>query len=269
MPVDPNSLEQWVVGDRILRRLLAGVAPGSVFDAELRRGDLPPGVLGDRILSEVGRRAVRLVQATEDLRTETADALSVDVSLGDGRRLVGTVVDVRGDRIVRVGYSSVRPRARLATWLDLLSLAATAPSRPWTAVTVGRQGDGLRAARLRPLERDPVPLLRDLVAVYDAGMREPLPVPIKTAAAWAEAVHRGRQPVWVARQTWEGKDYGDAFAEHRDSAFSMVFGQNCSWEKISGTPRHGEDPTGQHSRLGAYAVRVWDALLVREQLGPL
>lgn len=269
IPVDPTSLEQWALGDRILRRLLAGMSPDAVFDAEVRRGELPPGVLGDRILADVGGRAARLVQATADLRTEPAQARSVDLALGDGRRLVGTVPDVRGDRVVRVGYSSVQPRRRLATWVDLVALAASEPARPWTAVTVGRQGTGVRAARLGSLAADLVALLRDLVAVHDAGMREPLPLPVKTAAAWAEAVHRGRQPVWSVRQTWEGKDHGDAFAENRDAAFSMVFGESCSWARLSGTPRDGEDPTGQGSRLGAYAVRVWEPLLRHERVGSL
>ena len=42
-PSTPNALEQWAVGDRILRRLLAGTDAQAVFDAEPPRGGLPPG----------------------------------------------------------------------------------------------------------------------------------------------------------------------------------------------------------------------------------
>ena len=197
------------------------------------------------------------------------EAVTVDVDLGDGRRLVGTVTDVRGDRIVRIGYSSVSPRRRLGSWLDLVSLAAGEPSRPWTAVTVGRQGRGTRASRVGPLGATASSLLRDLVAVYDAGMREPLPLPVKTSAAWAEAVHRSRHPLYSARQAWEGKDYADPFAENRDRAFGTVFGETCSFARVSGNPHDDEDPTRQGSRLGAYAVRVWGPLLLSERLGGL
>jgi exodeoxyribonuclease V gamma subunit len=177
---------------------------------------------------------------------------------------------VRGERITRIAYSSVQPRRRLATWLDLVTLTASEPARPWTAVMVGRQGTGARAARYPALEEDSGALLRDLVAVYDAGMREPLPLPVKTSAAWAEAAHRGqRDRVRPARLAWEGKDYGDPFAENHDAAFGMVFGPRCPWQQVCGTPRDGEDGTRQGTRLGAYAVRVWEPLLRRERLGAL
>ncbi|MEO7236593.1 MAG: exodeoxyribonuclease V subunit gamma, partial [Lapillicoccus sp.] len=45
IPVDPDALAQWAVGDRILRRLLAGTDAQVVFDAEPPRGGLPPGML--------------------------------------------------------------------------------------------------------------------------------------------------------------------------------------------------------------------------------
>ena len=70
IPVDPNALEQWAVGDRILRRLLAGGDATAVFDAEPPRGGLPPGILGARMLDEIGRKAAQLVSATEPLRVE-------------------------------------------------------------------------------------------------------------------------------------------------------------------------------------------------------
>ena len=119
------------------------------------------------------------------------------------------------------------------------------PGRPWTAVTVGRQGRGTRASRVGPLGATASSLLRDLVAVYDAGMREPLPLPAKTSAAWAEAVHRGRHPLYSAKQAWEGKDYADPFAENRDRAFGTVFGETCSFAKISGARTTTRTPPGR------------------------
>ncbi|MEP6629905.1 MAG: exodeoxyribonuclease V subunit gamma, partial [Lapillicoccus sp.] len=270
IPVDPDALAQWAVGDRILRRLLAGTDAQAVFDAEPPRGGLPPGMLGARKLDEIGGRAAQLVRSTEAFRAEPAGSVPVDVTLPDGRRLLGTVADVRGDRIVRVSYSSLRPRARLAAWVDLLALASAHPTRPWSSAVVGRWGGGkARAAQvdLGPAEAPSAPadLLADLVAVYDAGMREPLPLPVTTGEAWASAAHRHKDARWPARDSWEGKRDDRTFAENRDPAFSLVLGPASSFDRLAGAPRPGEDPDRQGNRLGAYAVRVWEPLLLRER----
>jgi exodeoxyribonuclease V gamma subunit len=108
-------------------------------------------------------------------------------------------------------------------------------------------------------------LLADLVAVYDAGMREPLPLPVGTGEAWASAVHRHKEPRWPARESWEGKNNGQTFAENRDAAFAVAFGTASSFDRLAGVPRADEDPDRQGTRLGAYAVRVWEPLLLRER----
>ncbi len=265
MPVAPNALAQWAVGDRMLRRLLEGADASAVFDAEPPRGGLPPGQLGARTLDEIGRKAATLVTATGPLRVDPATVVAVDALVPDGRRLVGTVADVRGDRIVRVTFSSLRPRARLAAWVDLLALSSSDPTRPWASTVVGRWGGRAKAAQVDPLGDEATGLLADLVAVYDAGMCEPLPLPVGTAEAWASAAFHDKNPRWAAKDSWQGKKGTTDFAENRDPAFGLVFGPASTFDRISGAPRPGEDPRRQQSRLGAYAVRVWDPLLLRER----
>ncbi|TBR15178.1 MAG: exodeoxyribonuclease V subunit gamma, partial [Chitinophagaceae bacterium] len=50
---DLDSLEKWDVGDRMLAARLAGVEAGVFNQAELRRGTLPPGPLGLRLLADL------------------------------------------------------------------------------------------------------------------------------------------------------------------------------------------------------------------------
>ena len=106
-------------------------------------------------------------------------------------------------------YSSLRPRARLAAWVDLLALAAADPPRPWSAPRSsagGAAGPGPRRSTPSGPRRSRG-LLADLVAVSDAGMREPLPLPVTTAEAWAtRGPPRTRIPRWPARDSWQGKN---------------------------------------------------------------
>ena len=59
IPIDLDGLQKWDIGDRILRDLLAGLEPEATFTAELLRGTLPPGNLGQAALEEVVRRGPR------------------------------------------------------------------------------------------------------------------------------------------------------------------------------------------------------------------
>lgn len=60
---------------------------------------------------------------------------------------------------------------------------------------------------------NPVDLLADLVAIYDAGRREPLPLPVKTSYAWAEARHCGDDPEQKAGFRWRSGRYPGEDAE--------------------------------------------------------
>ena len=58
-----------------------------------------------------------------------------------------------------------------------------------------------------------VDLLADLVAMYDEGRREPLPLPAKTSYAWADAVHTHGDPERSAGYSWRSDRYPGEDAE--------------------------------------------------------
>ena len=60
MPVDIDALEEWTVGDRMLRRHPARHDPEEARQAEWRRGTLPPGQLGWRKATEIRDQAAML-----------------------------------------------------------------------------------------------------------------------------------------------------------------------------------------------------------------
>ena len=117
----------------MLGDLLAGLPPDLVAQREWRRGLLPPGQLGWRMLDDILRKAAPLRAAAEALRTVPPRAVDISVDLGGGRWLRGTVPEVYGDRLVPVHYSRLGAKHRLASWVWLLALTASDDDRNWTA----------------------------------------------------------------------------------------------------------------------------------------
>lgn len=271
MPVDIDSLEEWTVGDRMLGDILRGMTPDDARQAEWRRGTLPPGQLGWRKVTEIRDQAALL--ASEALRhmhrdrPAGASAYDVDVDLGGGRRLTGTVSPVYDDRLVSVTYSRLDGKHLLESWIPLLALVAHDRGRDWAAVCVGRMRRGV-STRTEGLGRpgdgeQAVGVLRELVAIYDAGRREPIPLPIKTSYAWAAARYGGEDPVAEARYRWKSSDRFPG--EDQAPAHARAWGKGAPLEELMAPVRPGEECDGEDNRLGAYAARVWLPMLRAER----
>ena len=256
IPIDLDALEQWGVGDRLLREVMAGQDPARVMTAEQLRGTLPPGGLGVRALTDVVQQAQRLFGSTAALREGPARALDVDVDLGEGRRLTGTVSGIHGTRLLTMGYSRLKARQRLLTWLDLLALSAAFPDQHWTSHAIGRGRAGAQRALAGPLDHRAEQWLRDLVALRDLGLRTPLPAPIATTHAWAQAHARelrgdDRSPVAEAAKAWRTDPFNDygITGEDADASHVRVYGPGAPIEALL------------EAGLATYAWQIWEPLL--------
>lgn len=185
IPVSVAGLARWKVGDRSLRLLNLGEPAEAVAAAERARGQLPPGALGSEILTTVGRDASDVARRYAALRTSDPRQVSVDVTLPNGVRVVGTVPDVHGDRIVRATFSNAKPRDDLRLWPELLALALTHPTTRWQGNMVTKDGGVTLTA---PAPEDALVILTALVDLYRAGLASPLPLP--AASGWVYAKHR-------------------------------------------------------------------------------
>lgn len=260
MPVEIEPLEAWTVGDRMLHDMLRGMHPDTAANAEWRRGTLPPGRLGMRKAAEIRDLARDLALAALRHRTGDGDAYDVDVDLGSGRHLTGTVSPVYAEHMVSVTYSRLAPKHVLPAWINLLALAAQDPDRGWSTVCIGRSKSRNRIAqRLFTPPADPLTVLRDLVSIYDAGRREPLPLPLNTSYAWAVARRDGDDPYPAARAAWASTDYrpGDEAAH----AHQRVWGDRPAFELLLVPSQPGEEMDGENTRLGALAARLWLPML--------
>jgi exodeoxyribonuclease V gamma subunit len=253
LPVELDALGEWGVGQRLLNARLHGAERRGAILAEIARGKLPPGVLGEPVI----RRIDPVVDAiVERVPEGEATSLDVRVTLPDGRRLSGTVANIVDDTLRTVTYSKVNPRHRIAAWVRLLAVQAAYPDREFEAVTVGRGADGVGVARVggidAALARD---YLVELLDLYDRGMREPPPLYCLTSAAYASGGD--------AAAAWEsGRFPGeDAEPEHQ-----LVLGPLSFADLMLPAARTDEAwDMDETRRVGRWARRLWDPVLRHEQ----
>ncbi|TDD28274.1 exodeoxyribonuclease V subunit gamma [Kribbella turkmenica] len=267
MPVEIDNLEKWSVGDRMLRDMLTGIHPDDALNAEWRRGTLPPGRLGWRTATQLRDVARGLAVSAHPHRQGSPRAYDVDVDLGHGRRLTGTVPGLYGYRLVSVSYSRLDAKQLLGAWVQLLALSAGDEDHNWTSLVIGRASRGNHpASRLfGPVGAEAAALLADLVAIYDAGRREPVPLPLKTSFSWHQARRTNDDPMIAAGRRWRPAHYD---GENADPAHVRVWGLNTQLGVLLEPTRPGEEMPGESTRLGAYAARVWGPMLRCEQGTP-
>lgn len=272
LPIELDGLAKWELGERLLAARLTGADPAGLRAAEWRRGTLPPFGFGAAVLDEVEHTVDRLVRAAQADYAGQARAVDIAVDLGNGRRLTGTVPEVRGDTLVRTTFSRLAPKHRMAAWVSLLALTVT-EDRSWRAVSTGRGQFGRPAWRCELTAPD-VPaaaqILRQLVALRDAGLTEPLPVASAASAVYAERRLRGASTddaIAAAEREFNGGPNGPGpFGDHTDRHLRYVWGPAPRLEDLMAAPAAAGEP-GESTRFGALARRMWTPLLAAENQG--
>jgi exodeoxyribonuclease V gamma subunit len=272
IPVDLDGLETWAVGDRLLRAGVAGIPDERAVRAEWLRGQLPPGRIGEDIVTPVAERAAQLVDVSADLRSIDPTQVDVSVTLPSGITVAGTVPSIHGNCIVRVVYSRLSPKHRLRAWVYLLALSAHATDSAWRAATVGRnpdrRGGEVLASFLGGVSpHDARTHLDTLVGIYRTGLTFPLPLPPETSCRYAEKRAGGKSvhtAVRYAGYAWRSKGGLDEFGEFSDAQNRLVWGDAQIHDLLGRAP----DPDGTYPEephlFGQLARQVWSPLLDAE-----
>lgn len=259
MPAAVGGLAAWQSGDRMLQALLRRHDLGDVLHREWQQGAAPPGAYGWHGVKEAAKTAHKLV---EEFRSSIGEQEStdtdVDIKLADGRRVVGTVPGVFGNRLVRVGYSTLGAKSRLQLWLDLVALSAADPGAGFVGRTIGRGPEaGVDPVRgtFRPVV-DPLGVLESLVALHDRALTQVIPLEQETARAWALVVHRRRNaPDWMIQ-----RDAREAWNKSRPPELTHAWGRRPRWEEARDLPGPDGQPVFGHEALG-----LWLPILQSEE----
>ena len=278
LPVDLDGLERWQIGQRLLEGVLAGVEPNVCIRAEIARGSLPPGQLGLPVIKRIWPQVEAVAACARGYADEEPRSVGINVRLGDETSLTGSVSGVRGNVLLGASYSRLNPRHRIAAWVRLLALTAADPDQPFEAVTVGKapyDSDGnLAVARIAPLGPDAATrsqralgALGRLVELRDRGLRDVLPIPSATAAAYARAASTGTDPEAAAGSAWTTRF--KVPGEDEDADHVRAFGGILTLAALLELrPRADERGEGwnesEPSRFGRCARRLWDDLLAAE-----
>jgi exodeoxyribonuclease V gamma subunit len=182
---------------------------------------------------------------------------------------------VYGDRAVRIEYSKLSAKHRIRSWVQLLALTAQWPERAWTAVAVGRgtkDDEPVVGSFLHGVSGADAPdLLDDLVRIYRLGMTRPLPVPPKTACAYAEKRRSDMAPanaLTYAARKWSSKSgTGATWGEFDDGdhrRVGLVTVEDLVAQPADAVPL--PNPGGEPHLFGLLATAVWSPLLAHEAL---
>jgi exodeoxyribonuclease V gamma subunit len=273
VPVAPDNLELWQVGDRALRAGLAGHSRADAEHVERLRGELPPGRLGAAVLDPVVDDVESLLVKTLNLRNVAAETYDVSLDLPSGARIEGSVPRVHGECLLRIEYSKLSPKHRIRAWVQLLALIAGHPDRGWRSATVGRGTSdkepvvGAFVAPGRVSPQAALEALDRLVGVYHLGLTRPLPVPPRTACAYAEKRRDGINPETAASfagRKWRSQGSNGAWGEFDDGDHRRC-GLRAMADLRAESPVEGLEYDDEPDLFGQLARAIWTPLLEVEE----
>lgn len=259
IPIEPDGLAQWQVGNRILDRLRDGHDRASIAHAEWLRGEVPPFELGRRILDRVFANAAGTAEMAPRV---PGSAVQHDLSLrlsgpNEAEVLLTGRVTTQSGQLQQIEYSSLQPKHRLAAWLRLLALAAAEPG-DWRARVVGRGRVALYAAPPAPVARE---LLGRYLHLFSLGLTQPLPALPRLTMAWAQHRLSRRDP---QDRLISGKGFQTCWEYDSDSHWRAFFSYPSLLDLPVGDLAVPQTNPAESTLVGALAQAIWQPILAAE-----
>lgn len=194
-PFVPDRLDDYHLRAAFFDGWRAGRPEADTVRLLRARGSLPHGIAGEIVSAAARDEAAPLWEAARPW-AEAPAAPPCEVAFDDGATLLtGTLDGLGAAGLWRVRHGRTRAADRLRLWLDhlLLQIAAPAGVAPESAL-IARDG----VTRFSPVP-DAAAHLADLLDLWRAGLKAPLPFYPETA--WA----------WIGQKGWQREWAGDSF----------------------------------------------------------
>lgn len=255
LPIELDGLQRYQIGDRVLTQLMKGTDPLLAANMETHAGTLPPCAMGAQVLDSILHRAATIARTARPLTAEAPHDIDLRIVLG--REVVTGRVRLHGHALVSHSFAKLNGRQVIESWLALVALAAGGADDDTIAVLVNLDGTMCLRAPAAAAARG---LLADFVALRRAGLRQLVPLPIRTAAKWSGLLPQHKW--WNLDHEQEGKDQWQREADEEWRHFGL-----SSWSSLMaplslpGDPGH---PATMNSRFQQLAD--WCFLPIKESV---
>ncbi|HOX55971.1 MAG TPA: exodeoxyribonuclease V subunit gamma [Candidatus Paceibacterota bacterium] len=217
-PFEVGSLENYSIRQELVERALKGEATREALRLMKAAGRLPLGEAGALNFNGLQAAAEEFLERLRPHLGEGYRApVPVDCRLGEFH-LTGEIRRVTASGLLHYRCAGLKAKDRLRLWVEHLVLNAAATGGAGSGAVLVGSDDTLTAS---PPANAPEVLL-ELLRLYWRGLRQPLKFFPQTALAYAEAASK-RDPLAVARRSWEGNDFSTAPPESDDPYFDLCF----------------------------------------------
>lgn len=182
LPIAPDARESWAVGAEIYRMILDGADPARAAQAAWLSGRVLPGARGHSVVMDQMEQAAQVAAA---VRRASGERQLVDCELSlDGVRIAGAV-PLQDGAVVVSRFGHLKPDDALAGWLQLCLVSACHGCEIVRgALLIGKRPQVMTT----PDPEQARVILTGLLRLRAQGLSQVLPLPLRTAAAYAQVL---------------------------------------------------------------------------------
>ena len=220
-----TGLDRYFLEQTLVEKKLADQDLNNFYQAARASGQLPHGVIGEIIYSELSQGIENFVAKTKSYLSETRlKPIDIDLKISDFN-LTGRIDGIYPERLIQFRYVKIKARDRLKLWIHHLILnAGHADNYPRTSMLVAL--DPVWAAWQYPPVENSNELLAAMLKIYWQGLMKPLHFfPESSWEYGQQVVEKNKSPEEarrIASAKWSGSDFSRG--EGNDLYYQQCFG---------------------------------------------